>query len=63
LIHEGEELLVRIIDIDREQKRIALSLDAVTAEEQERWMHEQMQKQREQREQGQQSLTGSAEIA
>lgn len=63
LIHEGEELLVRIIDIDQDQKRIALSLDAVTAEEQERWMHQQMEDQREQREQTQQPMTGPAEMA
>ncbi len=45
LVNEGEEVLVRIIDIDRAQQRIALSLDAVTQEEQERWMHERMKQQ------------------
>lgn len=63
LIHEGEELLVRVIDIDRDQKRIALSLDAVTSEEQEAWMHERMEREREQREQTQQSINGSTELA
>jgi len=63
LLHEGDEVLVRIIDIDREQKRIALSLDAVTAEEQEQWMHDRMENEREQREQTQQSMSGSAEMA
>lgn len=42
LLHEGEEILVRILEIDHDQQRIALSLDAVTAEEQEKWMHERM---------------------
>lgn len=42
MVSEGEELLVRIIDIDRAQQRISLSLNAVSADEQEAWMHERM---------------------
>lgn len=63
LIREGEEMLVRIIDIDKEQKRIALSLDSVTAEEQETWMHERMENERQQVADQQQSVTGPAELA
>jgi small subunit ribosomal protein S1 len=40
LVRPGDEILVRIISIDHERKRVGLSLDAVTAEEQEAWMHE-----------------------
>lgn len=47
LLNEGEEVLVRILEIDHAQQRIALSLDAVTAEEQEKWMHERMASNRE----------------
>lgn len=42
LVAAGDELLVRIIDIDRTQQRISLSVDAVTVAEQEKWMHERM---------------------
>jgi ribosomal protein S1 len=53
---------VRIIEIDRDQKRIALSLDAVTAEEQEKWMHERMDARREANgESPSQQMTGSVE--
>lgn len=45
LVAAGDELLVRIIDIDRTQQRISLSVDAVTVAEQEKWMHERMQDQ------------------
>ncbi len=62
LVQEGEEMLVRIIEIDRDQKRIALSLDAVTAEEQEKWMHERMDARREANgESPSQQMTGSVE--
>lgn len=44
-VNEGEAVLVRIIDIDPAQQRIALSLNAVTREEQEQWMHERMKQQ------------------
>jgi small subunit ribosomal protein S1 len=40
LVRPGDEILVRIISIDHQRKRVGLSLDAVTAEEQEAWMHE-----------------------
>jgi len=40
LVAPGDEILVRILDIDRGQQRISLSVDAVTVAEQETWMHE-----------------------
>jgi small subunit ribosomal protein S1 len=42
LVSPGDEILVRILDIDRTQQRISLSVDAVTVAEQEKWMHERM---------------------
>jgi ribosomal protein S1 len=39
-VEEGEEILVRIVEIDRERKRINMSLDAVTTEERLAWMVE-----------------------
>jgi small subunit ribosomal protein S1 len=38
LVRSGDEVLVRITDIDTERERIALSLDAVSSEEQAQWM-------------------------
>jgi small subunit ribosomal protein S1 len=38
LVRRGDEVLVRITDIDPDRKRIALSLDAVSASEQMQWM-------------------------
>jgi len=40
LVTPGDEILVRILDIDRTKQRISLSVDAVTVAEQEKWMHE-----------------------
>jgi small subunit ribosomal protein S1 len=42
-VEEGEEILVRIVEVDHERKRINMSLDAVTTEERWEWMaaHEQ----------------------
>ncbi len=37
---QGEEVLVRIIDIDPIRQRIALSIDDVTVEEQEEWLRQ-----------------------
>jgi small subunit ribosomal protein S1 len=37
-VEEGEEILVRIVEVDRERKRINMSLDAVTTEERWEWM-------------------------
>jgi len=42
LVAPGDEILVRILDIDRTQQRISLSVDAVTVAEQEKWLHERM---------------------
>jgi small subunit ribosomal protein S1 len=39
-IEEGEEILVRIVEIDRQRQRINMSLDAVTTEERMKWMVE-----------------------
>lgn len=39
MFREGEEVLVRIINIDAERGRVALSTDAVTLEEQQEWLH------------------------
>jgi small subunit ribosomal protein S1 len=38
LVRSGDEVLVRIMDVDTERERMVLSLDAVTAEEQEEWL-------------------------
>jgi small subunit ribosomal protein S1 len=38
LVRSGDEVLVRITGIDPDRKRIALSLDAVSSEEQAQWM-------------------------
>ena len=42
LLRKGDQLLARVVDIDPAQKRLGLSIDAVTAEEQENWLHERM---------------------
>lgn len=39
-VREGDEILSRIVEIDRERRRINISLDAVSAEEQVEWMYE-----------------------
>lgn len=39
MFREGEDVLVRIINIDAERGRVALSTDAVTLEEQQEWLH------------------------
>jgi len=40
LVREGDPLLVRIVNVDPERRRIGLSIDDVTIEEQENWMFE-----------------------
>jgi small subunit ribosomal protein S1 len=40
-VEVGEDILVRIVEIDRERRRINLSLDAVSTDEQVNWMVEQ----------------------
>ncbi|NDJ54643.1 MAG: S1 RNA-binding domain-containing protein [Chloroflexi bacterium] len=40
---EGDELLVRVIGVDKERQRISLSLDRVSSEEQLEWMAERAQ--------------------
>ncbi|GAB4527175.1 MAG: S1 RNA-binding domain-containing protein [Anaerolineae bacterium] len=39
VLSEGDQVLARIISIEPEERRIGLSIDAVTVEEQETWMH------------------------
>jgi ribosomal protein S1 len=38
LVRRGDEVLVRILDVDPGRERIALSMDAVSSEEQAEWM-------------------------
>lgn len=39
LVREGDPLLVRIVNVDPDRRRIGLSIDDVTIEEQENWMY------------------------
>ncbi len=56
LLREGDDILVRVISIEPERQRIALSVDDVTVDEQEEWMLER-------RESGAESRGVLAEIA
>lgn len=40
LLKEGDAILVRIVSIEPDQRRIGLSMDQVSVEEQETWLHE-----------------------
>ena len=40
VVHEGQDLLMRVISIEPEKQRLGLSLKEVTAEEQEPWLEQ-----------------------
>jgi len=39
MLSEGDTVLVRVTNVEAENRRIALSIDKVTVEEQEDWLH------------------------
>jgi ribosomal protein S1 len=56
VLREGDEVLAKIISIDTDRQRIGLSIDDVSAEQQEAWMYER-------RESGDGEVAPAAEIA
>ena len=40
IVHEGQDLLMRVISIEPDKQRLGLSLKEVTAEEQEPWLEQ-----------------------